>query len=116
MLCNEGSAALFSADGPQPPASDVIRIFDLLSVGLGSIVIIFRKTLTRDMLLAIAGSLLVLAGLLFNERSLAVLLNLEMTPLNKIIVRVFELYLIGTGVVTVLFRRSFRLKNALCMC
>jgi hypothetical protein len=115
IVLNEKTlAALFSTDGSvAAPHRLVIWVLDLLSVSLGCTVIIFRKRLTRDTLLVIAGSLFVLAGVLFNEQFLSVLLNLEMTPMNKIIVRVFELYLISTGLLTVLFRKSFRLKNVL---
>ncbi|MCC7202143.1 MAG: SGNH/GDSL hydrolase family protein [Nitrospirae bacterium] len=107
-------AAIFSADGAiAVPHRIVIGIIDILLIGLGLAVIIYRKRLTGEILSGIAGVLIILSGLLFNVRFLAILLDLEMSPLNKVIVGVFELYLIGTGVLFILLRKAFQLKNVL---
>src|SRR3990172_2024399 len=107
-------ATTFSTDGSiAVPHRIVIGIIDLLLIGMGSAVIIYRKRLTGDMLSGITGALFILAGLLFNVRFLETLLNLEMSPLNKIIVWVFELYLTGSGALFIFFITTFRLKNLL---
>lgn len=115
ILLNEKVlAAIFSTDGSiAVPHRIVIGIIDILLIGVGSAMIIYRKRLTGSMLAGIAGALVILSGLLFNVRFLETLLHLEMSPMNKIIVGVFELYLIGTGVVFVLFRKTFQIKNVL---
>ena len=115
ILINEKFlASIFSTDGSiAVPHRIVIWTIDVLLIGLGAAVIIYRKRLTGDILFGIAGALFVLAGLLFNVKFLETLLNFEMSPLNKIMVRVFELYLIVSGLLFVFFRKTFRLKNIL---
>jgi hypothetical protein len=105
-------AAWFSSDGTLAfPHRVLITIVDLFLISLGFIIIIFRKSFTREKLFFTAGLLFIVAGLLCNERYLAVLLGLEMNPVNTIIVRGFDLYLIGTGSFIAYFRKSVRLDS-----
>jgi hypothetical protein len=113
ILLNEWFlAALFSSDGKIAfNHKVVIWIVDFCLIGTGFIVIRYRRLLTKEKILFLTGLFIISAGLLFNERYLSVLLTLDMNNAEKIIVRILDLYLIVTGFLVVVFRKSMQLKN-----
>jgi hypothetical protein len=71
--------------------------------------------LAKEKILILAGLLIISAGIVLNERLLALLLDLSMSTADKIIIRFFDLYLIVTGIMVIFFRKSIPLKRSIVL-
>jgi hypothetical protein len=69
--------------------------------------------LTKETLLVITGMVFILAGILFIEKFLPVVMNTPLSNENRIFLKVVDIYLIVAGLLTILYRKSIDLKNIL---
>lgn len=88
----------------------VIWIFDIGAIITGLLLIIFRKSLTREKLIMIGGMLFIAAGIIFIEKVLPVLTDTPMNDQNRVLLRGSEVYVIITGIMTVLYRKSLDMR------
>ena len=115
VLLNEKLlAALFSADGIiAAPHRMIILAADIGFIGSGSLLIIFRKRMTKAKLFMFAGILFVITGIIFVEKVLPVITNIPITGENRIFLYAVDACFIITGSLTVLYCRSIDLKMIL---
>lgn len=113
VILNEWTlAALFSSDGSiAGPHAALIWAADIFLISLGALLLFRRSTLTKERMLVFAGTAMIAAGLLFNERYIALLLNFDIKHIEILIVRIMNAYLILGGSFIVVFRKAVQLKN-----
>jgi DNA-binding beta-propeller fold protein YncE len=100
-------AALFSADGNIAPAHKIaIWLVDLCLIGIGLIIIAFRRSITKEILYTITGIFIIGVGILLMEKFFPIVLHSPVTDQNRPFVRAFEIYFIATGLFVILSRRS----------
>ena len=114
IACNEWIlASLFSSDGTIAPSHRIIIwTVDLLLMSTGVTAIIYRRSLSREVILVVSGLLLISAGIL-NDRFLAVLSYLNIGMLIKAIILIFDILLILAGIFLIFSRKSIQKKNIL---
>jgi len=112
LLFNEKLlAALFSADGIiAAPHRVIILAADVGFISLGSLLIIFRKSMTKAKLFMITGILFIVAGIIFIEKVLPIITNIPITGRNRVFLYAVEACIIITGSLTIIYRRSIDLK------
>ena len=113
ILCNEWYLTmLLSPDGTTAVSNRiVIWITDIFLIGTGIISIVYRRSLTKESILFITGLLFILAGILFNERFLYILLKLDIDTPTRIIIWFVQLYVIVTGTFLIFYRKSIRFSG-----
>jgi hypothetical protein len=112
-------ATLFSRDGViAGPHKIIIWIVDIFSVSTGTLLILYRHALTKEKMLGISGMAFIVAGILFDEKNLSVLLTLEMSNAGKTLVQLFDLSLMSAGALFIIysFRKSVRHKGNIVLC
>lgn len=117
ILCNEWLlATLFSADGIlHMHHRMIIWLVDLFLISSGALLILKRNSLSKAKLFVLSGLLFIVAGFLLNEKFVATLLTMEMTLIDKYVVRFINLYLIGTGATLIFFRRTLQFKSMMLL-
>lgn len=115
ILSNEWVlAALFSADGIiANPHRIIIWIVDVGLVSAGILLIIYKKSLTKEIVLIITGSLFVISGIILSELFIPVVMGTLMSDQNRLLLRVVEIYVIVTGLMVILYRRTVDLRGML---
>jgi hypothetical protein len=105
-------AALFSSDGVIAGSHRlIIWVTDFLLIGTGFIVIKYRESLSKETIFVITGLLFIFACILFIEKFFPVMIDAPISNQNRLFLRIIEVYLIATGVLAILYRKSIDLKN-----
>ncbi len=113
LIMNEWTlAALFSSDGVIAVSHKIIIwIVDLGLIVTGLMLIIFKRSLTKGTVFVITGLLFTLAGILFIEMVIPILMDTPMSNQNRIFLRIIEAYFIITGLMVVLYCKSIDFKR-----
>ncbi|MCC7202159.1 MAG: SGNH/GDSL hydrolase family protein [Nitrospirae bacterium] len=107
-------AALFSADGVIASSHRIIIwIVDVGLVSAGILLIIFKRSLTKEKVLIITGLLIVLAGVILGEMFIPVVMGTLMSAQNRLLLRIVEIYVIVAGFMVILYRKTIDLKGVL---
>lgn len=107
-------AALFSSDGVIAVSHKIIIwIADLGLIVTGLMLIIFKRSLTKETLLIITGLIFTLAGILFIEKVIPILMDTPMSNENRLFLRGTEIYFILAGLMVVLYRKYIDFKSIL---
>lgn len=116
-------ASIFSSDGEIAASRRVfIWAFDLTLVLFGSFFVLYRKTLALHHFFLCSGFLLLGLGTILNQRTVALLLSLELSLVDKILVGFVEALFIAGGLLTLFRHKTICLKNFLlalgtvCLC
>lgn len=107
-------AALFSSDGIIATAHRIIIwIIDVGSVSAGIFLLIFKRSITKEIMLIITGSLFILAGIIFSELFIPVIMGTLMSDQNRLLLRIVEVYFMVTGLMAILYRKTIDFRGAL---
>jgi hypothetical protein len=107
-------AALFSSDGVIALSHRVvIWVVDLSLISIGLMLILFKRTLTKESIFVITGLLFIPGAILFIEKFLPVMMNMQLSSENRIFLRFVEVYSVITGLMMVLYRKSIDFKDIL---
>jgi hypothetical protein len=123
VLCNEWFlAALISSDGVIAVSHRIIIwIVNFCLIGVGLIIIRYRRSLRRETLFVITGVSFIFASIVFIEKFVPVvmddpvriLLYLPMTSQNKLFLKGVEAYFIVSGFMLILYRKTVDFKRIL---
>jgi hypothetical protein len=107
-------AALISSDGLIAASHRIIIwIVNFCLIGVGLIIIRYRRSLRRETLFVIAGVSFIFASIVFIEKFVPVVMDDPMTSQNWFVLKGAEVYFIISGFMLILYRKTVDFKRIL---